>query len=98
MLAMGRHKKEANRAEAADSGSNGVSTAEPHGSESAYQRFVEAARGLDRRDLVRMRGDAALAYENAHRALETLTARQATIDGELPRLPIRELVQVPEIA
>ena len=97
MLAMGRQKKEESRT-AADSGSNGAGSAEPHGSEAAYQRFVEAARGLDRRDLVRMRGDAGLAYRNAQRALEMLVKRQATIDGELPRLPVRELVQIPEIA
>jgi hypothetical protein len=94
MLPMGRNKKDAG---AVVNGSNGADI-EPHGSEAAYQRFVEAARGLDRRDLVRMRGDASLAYRNAQRALEMLTQRQATIDGELPRLPVRELVQVPEIA
>ena len=98
---MGRKKQKANRAEESNGSSeerseNGVHEAAP--SESAYQKFLDAARALDRRDLREMRGDPALAYTNASRALDTLRTRQATIDGELPRLQVSDLAEIPEIA
>ena len=111
---MGHKKRKANRADgsksqtkSAPAASNGDASSEerskngahePAPSEAAYQKFLDAARALDRRDLREMRGDPALAYTNASRALDTLLTRQATIDGELPRLQVRDLAEIPEIA
>jgi hypothetical protein len=71
---------------------------EPRPPEAAYNAFLDAARALDRRDLLPMRGDAKRAHDNAQRGVSAVLEREATIQNELPRMPVHELRQLPEIA
>lgn len=92
-------KKQNGEARAGGPGDVGeVAAEEPQASQNAFDSFSGAARALDHRDVQKMRGNAARAWDRARRGVRAVLERKATIGAELPRHPVSDLERVPDIA
>src|SRR5262245_29330200 len=95
---MGKRGKDGDKKKGRKS-ENGAAEAAPiTGSRDAYDTFSRDVRHLDRRELLRMRGDSRVAFSAVERGLSQVMAQSATVVAELPAVRLDELVELLELS
>jgi hypothetical protein len=85
------------RSKADEEPSRQDSTLAKNGSRAAYETFLQHAVGLDRNDVVPMRGDLTVVEELVQSGLASVLAHADTVAAELPAVRVDELKQLVDI-
>jgi hypothetical protein len=94
---MGKRKDDKKKKDrkSTDNGESGIAAT---GSREAFDRFSREVSHLDRRELLRMKGDPRVAFSAVERGLSQVMAQSATVVAELPAVRLDELVELLELS